>query len=45
MKSKLASRFGLDPDYVKNSTEWQIVQELGYDRLWDAGKKKWELTL
>lgn len=45
MKSKLITRFGLDPDYVKNSTEWQIVQELGYDRLWDAGKKKWVLSL
>jgi len=24
-----------------NKTEWQIMQELGYDRIWDAGQSKW----
>jgi hypothetical protein len=41
MKGKLIKKFGLDSDYVSSHTEWQIMQGLGYDRLWDAGKKIW----
>ena len=26
----------------KNKTEWQIMQELGYDRIWDCGHYKYE---
>jgi len=26
-----------------NKTEWQLMQELGYDRIWDCGKKRWLL--
>lgn len=32
---------GHDP----KKTEWQIMQELGYDRLWDCGQAKWTLTI
>lgn len=45
MKGKLTKKFGLDPDYVAANTEWQIMQDLGYDRLWDAGKKIWSRTV
>lgn len=29
--------------YSKDKTEWQIMQELGYDRIWDCGKYRYEL--
>jgi hypothetical protein len=45
MKGKLTKKFSLDPDYVATNTEWQIMQDLGYDRLWDAGKKIWSKTV
>ena len=35
----------LHPDIDLDKTEWQILQELGYDRIWDCGKIKWELQL
>jgi len=38
MKSKIAKKFGID---VSNKTEWDLMQELGYDRIWDSGKIKW----
>lgn len=44
-KNKLIKKFGLDEDYVNSYTEWQIMQSLGYDRIWDAGKKTWTLTI
>jgi len=28
-----------------NKTEWELMQELGYDRIWDCGKKKWILKV
>lgn len=40
-KNKLAHIFDLDPTYVELKTEWEIMQEQGYDRLWDAGQTKW----
>lgn len=45
MKGKLAKKFGLDPAWCANHTEWHIMQEMGYDRLWDAGKKIWSITV
>jgi hypothetical protein len=40
MKSKIQKKFNLsDDDMLK--TEWQLMQELDYDRIWDAGKIKW----
>ena len=27
--------------YDKSKTEWQIMQERGYDRIWDCGNSKW----
>jgi hypothetical protein len=45
MKKKLIKRFGLEQSYVDANTEWQIAQDLGYDRLWDAGKKIWSITV
>jgi len=44
-KNNLIDRFKLDPAYVKSHTEWQIMQELGFDRLWDAGKCRWSLHI
>jgi len=38
MKSKIATKFSYD---MSNKTEWQAMQELGYDRIWDSGKVKW----
>lgn len=29
--------------YDENKNEWQIMQEVGYDRIWDCGKYKFEL--
>jgi hypothetical protein len=42
MKSKIQKRFGVD---TSGKTEWQLMQELGYDRIWDAGKVKWCKTV
>jgi hypothetical protein len=38
-KGKLVES-GADP----KKTEWQIMQEMGYDRIWDCGHLKYELT-
>lgn len=39
-KNKISKKF---PEiYDKNKTEWQMMQELGYDRIWDCGKAKFE---
>lgn len=40
-KHLLAGKFGLDQQYVDSKTEWEIMREQGYDRLWDAGQSKW----
>jgi hypothetical protein len=38
MKKKLLEKHpNLDP----TKTEWELMQELGYDRIWDAGKIAW----
>jgi G:T-mismatch repair DNA endonuclease (very short patch repair protein) len=42
MKSKIAKKFGVD---MSDKTEWQAMQELGYDRIWDSGKIKWMLII
>lgn len=31
--------------FDENKTEWQIMQELGYDRIWDCGHQKYFLKL
>lgn len=31
--------------YEDNKTEWEIMQEAGFDRIWDCGKFKYELDL
>jgi hypothetical protein len=41
-KHKLAESF---PNIDVTQTEWQILQSLGYDRIWDCGKIKWMLTV
>lgn len=42
-KSNLKKRF---PEvYDNNKTEWMMMQELGYDRIWDCGKFKYELNI
>jgi hypothetical protein len=37
-RNKIAKKFGVD---ISGKTEWQLMQELGYDRIWDAGKQLW----
>lgn len=42
-KNSIKKRY---PDiYDKNKTEWQMMQELGFDRIWDCGKVKYELIV
>lgn len=31
--------------YDENKSEWEMMCELGYDRIWDCGKYKYELNL
>lgn len=33
------------PEIMIDSTEWELMKYLGYDRIWDTGKKKWELKI
>lgn len=40
-KAKIQKRFNLSAHYVNSKTEWQLMQEQGYDRIWDAGKIRW----
>lgn len=37
-KSNIKKRFNIDVD---NKSEWELMQLLGYDRIWDCGKIKW----
>ena len=41
-KPKIEKRFNID---ISGKTEWQLMQNLGYDRIWDAGKIKWEMVV
>jgi hypothetical protein len=43
-KSSIFKKFDI-PENLKNSSEWGIMQYLGYDRIWDSGKKKWEIKI
>lgn len=42
-KSSIQKKFQIDPEYINTLTEWELMQLLGYDRIWDCGKKKWSL--
>lgn len=42
-KSSLKKKYPLI--YKDEKTEWEMMQELGYDRIWDCGKFKYELNL
>lgn len=44
-KTKIKERFKLDEEYVNKKTEWELMQELGFDRIWDCGKKRWIMKL
>ena len=42
-KSSIKKRF---PEiFDQEKTEWEMMQELGYDRIWDCGKYKFELII
>jgi very-short-patch-repair endonuclease len=43
-KDAIFSKFDI-PEDMKNATEWELMQYLGYDRIWDTGKKKWEMKI
>jgi hypothetical protein len=43
-KSGIFSKFDI-PNDLKNASEWELMQYLGYDRIWDTGKKKWEMKI
>ena len=38
IKKRLLEKY---PSLDHTKTEWQLMQELGYDRIWDAGKIAW----
>lgn len=44
-KNKLMEKIGLTQEEVNTLTEWEIVQSMGYDRIWDSGKIKWTLDI
>jgi hypothetical protein len=44
-KHKLRELFGLDDDYVSIRSEWEIMQDFGFDRVWDSGNTKWKLDV
>jgi len=41
-RPKIKNRFQID---IENKTTWECIKEIGYDRIWDCGKKKWVLEL
>lgn len=41
-RQKISSKFNIN---IEGKSEWQLMQELGYDRIWDAGKILWELDV
>lgn len=41
-KEKIAAKFGID---LGTMTEWEAMQMLGFDRIWDAGKIKYSWNL
>jgi len=45
MKINIKQKFNLTQEYVDAHTEWQMMQEFNYDRVWDSGKIKWELII
>jgi hypothetical protein len=40
-RKSILLKLGADP----NKTEWEIMQDLGYDRVWDCGTLRYELTI
>ena len=41
MKQKIKKMFNLTQEYIDANTEWEMMIELGFDRIWDSGKIKW----
>lgn len=41
-KNKILSA---NPHLDSTNTEWQLLQTLGYDRIWDCGKIKWVMNI
>lgn len=44
-KDKIKKRFEIDNDIINDYSEWELMQQLGYDRIWDCGKIKWQLEI
>ena len=42
MKSKIKKKFNID---ITGKTEKELMTSLGYKRIWDSGKLKWELNI
>jgi len=42
-KEKILKIFS-NEEFSEGATEWQMMQQLGYDRVWDCGLKKWTLV-
>ena len=40
-KHKLKKRFNLSDSDLTSKSEWEIMQDNGYDRLWDSGNTRW----
>jgi hypothetical protein len=43
-KAAIFKKFDI-PEDIKDCSEWELMQYLGHDRIWDTGKKKWILKL
>jgi hypothetical protein len=43
-KAAIFKKFDI-PEDIKQCSEWELMQYLGHDRIWDTGKKKWILKL
>lgn len=44
MKHTLQQKFQLTDEVLNTKTEWEIMQDAGYDRIWDCGTSKWVLN-
>lgn len=44
-KHLLKKKFSIPQDILDKNSEWQIMQLLKYDRIWDSGHGVWEKTI
>ena len=44
-KHKLGQLFGISNQEIESKPVWELMQDAGYDRIWDSGKSKWILRV